>query len=86
MPTTIIPQEPVTKPPAQTEREICSTCRIGCDCRMDAPTAGCGHYACWGPAATGTCPDAPKMLAARGSKLFPALRSGDTIARIGGAA
>lgn len=47
----------------------CATCKHGCDCRMDNPTAGCGHYCCWGPAATSTCPGVA-LMRARSSKLF----------------
>jgi hypothetical protein len=38
---------------------ICAICDSGCQCRGDNPTAGCEHYACWGPKATSDCPDVP---------------------------
>jgi len=48
----------------------CTTCLNGCECTGPNPHNGCEHYGCWGPAATGTCPDVPAMREARAGKVF----------------
>ena len=35
----------------------CGICQDGCYCPGDG-SAGCEHFGCWGPDATGTCPGA----------------------------
>lgn len=39
----------------------CRTCVEGCDCRGHG--TGCGHFGCWGPLATGSCPAVASMMA-----------------------
>lgn len=44
----------------------CEICRNGCRCSggPDGPT-GCGHLGCWGPDATGDCPEVIRLRALR---------------------
>ncbi|MCP9947350.1 hypothetical protein [Actinomadura madurae] len=44
----------------------CETCREGCHCDVDNPErpTGCAHLGCWGPNATGDCPEAIRLEAA----------------------
>lgn len=37
----------------------CETCRDGCTC--SGPGTGCGHFACWGHEADGSCPEAQRI-------------------------